>query len=622
MKSGLHGMAERARELSRSLIVRLIALALFLIFMALFLRIAVMFPFLKNRMGELSASRQWTIAEYAANDVDDRIRTRKELIASLARQLPPKLLQDPAGLETWLRERHEIYPKFSRGLVVLPVSGQGVLAEFPAVFGRAGLDFSSSDWFEQALRLKQPVIGKPFRGRTDNIPLIVMSAPVLDETGRVRAVLSGATEIAAPDFLGQIATRKIGQTGGFLLISPKDNLFVSADRPEMILKPLPKPGVNLLHDKAMAGYRGTGITVNAFGVEELSAMASVPVTDWFLVARVPTREAFEAVDTTLTFAFRAAALSAGTISLFLLWFLPRMFKPLTNTSRLIHRMAEGEIDLQPVPVVRKDEVGELALGFNYLLSRLDEMTEQKLAEQQLRLAERERMENSLRQWMADTSHELRTPIAVMRAQVEAIQDGIHEADDRTLSVLHREVMGLTQLVDDLYTLARSDVGQLDCQHLPLDPLDSLDETVSAFKSRFAESGLMIEWDKDHALAAPTVLGDPVRLKQVFANLVENTLRYTDSGGRLRIQAARVGGRFVVYFDDTAPGVPDEALPRLFERFYRVDASRSRDHGGSGIGLCVSKSLIAAMGGEIEAAHSELGGLRIMVSLPCGQGEEE
>ncbi|MDK9721426.1 MAG: hypothetical protein OEL53_09615 [Rhodospirillales bacterium] len=87
---------------------------------------------------------------------------------------------------------------------------------------------------------------------------------------------------------------------------PKDNLFVSIDRPEMILKPLPKPGVNLLHDKALAGYRGTGISVNAFGVEELSAMASVPVTDWFLVVRVPTQEAFEAVDTTLIFAFRAA----------------------------------------------------------------------------------------------------------------------------------------------------------------------------------------------------------------------------------------------------------------------------------------------------------------------------
>lgn len=622
MKRALEGLAKRVRELSRSLIVRLIALALFLIFIALFLRIAVMFPFLKEKLGELSASRQWTIAEYAANDVDDRIRTRKELVASLARQLPPVLLQDPAGLEKWLRERHEIYPKFSRGLVVVPTGGQGVLAEYPSVSRRAELDFSSRDWFEEALRLKQAVIGKPFRGRTDNVPLIVMAAPVLDENGRTLAVLAGVTEIAAPDFLGQIATRKIGQTGGFLLISPKDNLFVSADRQEMILKPLPKPGVNLLHDKAMAGYRGAGITLNAFGVEELSAMASVPTTDWFLVARVPTREAFEAVETTLTFAFRAAALSAGTISLFLLWFLPRMFRPLTDASRLIHRMAEGEIDLQPVPVVRRDEVGDLALGFNYLLSRLDEMTEQKLAEQQLRFAERERLENSLRQWMADTSHELRTPISVMRAQIEAIQDGIHEADAKTLSVLHREVMGLTQLVNDLYTLARSDVGQLDCQNIPLDPLDSLDETVSAFKSRFAESGLAIEWVKDPSAASLIVLGDPVRLKQIFANLLENALRYTDPGGRLRIQATRVGNRFVAYFDDTAPGVPDESLSRLFERFYRVDASRSRDHGGSGIGLCVSRSLIEAIGGEIKAAHSELGGLRITVTLPCRGGGEE
>jgi two-component system sensor histidine kinase BaeS len=179
-------------------------------------------------------------------------------------------------------------------------------------------------------------------------------------------------------------------------------------------------------------------------------------------------------------------------------------------------------------------------------------------------------------------------------------------------------MGLTQLVDDLYTLARSDVGRLEGQSIPLEPLELLDETVEAFKSRFAEAGLAIQWTASGE-PSPVVLGDPGRLRQVFSNLMENALRYTDKGGFLKIVAARVEGRLVIYFDDTPPGVPDEALSRLFERFYRVDASRSRDHGGSGIGLSVSRNLIEAMGGALKAAHSDLGGLRIILSLPCLAG---
>lgn len=598
--------------------MRLIILAIALIIVALVGRVMILIPFLRENLTALASAQLLSTSEYVARDTDERIRSRLELISQLSNYFPRRLLSDRVALSDWLKEHHETYPKFSRGLMILSRDGKSVLGEYPVVAGRSRLDFSDSEWFLRAIEGKEAVIGKPFRGRVDGAPLIAMAAPIFDEGGNPLAVMVGIAEISAHDFLDQINSKTIGRTGSFLLISPADNLFVASGKPEMILKPLPRPGVNVLHDRAMAGYRGTGITVNAFGVEELSAMASVPVTGWFLVARMPTNEAFELLDKVYGHLVTRGMMMGVGVTLFLLWFLPRMFRPLTNTSKLLHSMAEGEIPLQPVPVVRKDEVGDVAVGFNYLLSRFNEMTDQKLAQERLRLAERERMEVSLRQWMADTSHELRTPIAVMRAQIEAIQDGVHQADPRTLEVLHREVMGLTQLVDDLYTLARSDVGRLEGQSIPLEPLELLDETVEAFKSRFAEAGLAIQWTASGE-PSPVVLGDPGRLRQVFSNLMENALRYTDKGGFLKIVAARVEGRLVIYFDDTPPGVPDEALSRLFERFYRVDASRSRDHGGSGIGLSVSRNLIEAMGGALKAAHSDLGGLRIILSLPCLAG---
>jgi signal transduction histidine kinase len=257
----------------------------------------------------------------------------------------------------------------------------------------------------------------------------------------------------------------------------------------------------------------------------------------------------------------------------------------------------------------------LQRDINQKMIRLDEVTAQKLAEERLRMAEKERMEGALRQWMVDSSHELRTPISVLRAQIEAIQDGVFVADARRLSVLHCEVMAMTRLIEDLFILARSDIGQLECRSDPIDILDVLDGVVHAFRGRYAEAGLGLEAPGDNG-DGPVISGDGVRLRQVFSNLLENSLRYTDPGGRLAITCEVSGRDLRLLFDDTAPGVPDDAIGHLFDRFYRVDISRSRDSGGSGLGLALSRTLVEAHGGTIEAMPSPLGGLRVAIRLTC------
>lgn len=255
----------------------------------------------------------------------------------------------------------------------------------------------------------------------------------------------------------------------------------------------------------------------------------------------------------------------------------------------------------------------LQLEVNQKMISLDEVTAQKLAEERMRLAEKERMEGALRQWMADSSHELRTPISVLRAQIEAIQDGVFAADAKRLEVLHCEVMGMTRLVEDLFVLARSDIGQLECRSDPVDILDVLDGVVHAFSGRYAAAGIALQWPES-IVDGPLVSGDSERLRQVFSNLLENSLRYTDSGGMLRISHRLDGHDLLLHFDDSPPGVPEAILPQLFDRFFRVDVSRSRARGGSGLGLALCRTLVEAHGGTITASLSPLGGLRITLQL--------
>lgn len=258
------------------------------------------------------------------------------------------------------------------------------------------------------------------------------------------------------------------------------------------------------------------------------------------------------------------------------------------------QLAAGRYETR-IAVDRSDELGALAQDFNHLA---------------LALA---RHEDARRQWVADTSHELRTPVAVLLAQVEALQDGIRKPDGPTLRAMHNQISGLGKLIDDLNELARSDVGQLQYRMEPLDLSTLLAGQVEAHTARFANADLTLSFVP--ASAPCMVNGDYGRLTQLFTNLLENSVRYTDGGGQLLIAMSFDDGDVCVRFDDTEPAVPGDALPKLFDRFYRVDASRNRASGGSGLGLALCASIVDAHGGQIIANNSPLGGLKIEVRIP-------
>ncbi|MFI3016389.1 envelope stress sensor histidine kinase BaeS [Klebsiella aerogenes] len=261
-----------------------------------------------------------------------------------------------------------------------------------------------------------------------------------------------------------------------------------------------------------------------------------------------------------------------------------------------HKLAAGDFSTR-VTVTGGDELGRLAQDFNQLASTL------------------ERNQQMRRDLMADISHELRTPLAVLRGELEAIQDGVRKFTPDSISSLQAEVGTLTKLVDDLHQLSMSDEGALAYQKESVDLIALLEVAAGAFRERFASRGLTIGVSlPDNAI----VFGDRDRLMQLFNNLLENSLRYTDSGGRLQIDAKQNGRMLTLDFADSGPGVSDEQLARLCERFYRTEGSRNRASGGSGLGLAICMNIVAAHGGSLNAGHSPFGGVSIKVELPLEQ----
>ena len=372
--------------------------------------------------------------------------------------------------------------------------------------------------------------------------------------------------------------------------------FLRDDYARLRALALPAPAIPRLALLDAAGHP-------VLGNSELAAEGAVkPVVvngdtvGW--VARAPLRRLSSAAEVSfqqeqLRSAWVTAAL-ALVLAAGLALVLGRAFvTPVKRVADATHRLAAGDYATR-VPVRSQDELGRLAVDFNRLAETL------------------ERNETLRRRFMADVSHELRTPLAVLSAELEAMEDGVRPLTRESLASLRGEVSALGKLVEDLNQLALADVGALAYRKRRVDVVPLLEQALESFRDRLAERHLAVET----ALGREAIVfGDADRLLQMFRNLLENSARYTDAGGRVRASARREGDRVVVDFEDSAPGVPPEALPHLFERFYRVDASRSRANGGAGLGLAICRSIAVAHDGEMSASDSPLGGLRVRITLP-------
>jgi two-component system sensor histidine kinase BaeS len=289
----------------------------------------------------------------------------------------------------------------------------------------------------------------------------------------------------------------------------------------------------------------------------------------------------------------AAGIVITVSTLLSLFVASRMVQPIKDLARATRSLASGEYHIR-VPVVSHDELGRLATDFNALALAL------------------EHNEGARRRWVADISHELRTPLTFLRSQVEAIQDGVRQPTPDAIRAIHHEIIRFTRLVDDLHQLSMSDVGAQTYRKEQLDITEPLQQTVSIMAPEFSARQISLQYEPAGTIP---VFGDIERLQQLFTNLLDNSLNYTEPGGILRITVYQNGDRVLIDLQDSAPGVHEAELEKLFDRLYRVDSSRSRSTGGSGLGLAICRNIVNAHEGSISAQPSPLGGLWIHVDLP-------
>lgn len=292
----------------------------------------------------------------------------------------------------------------------------------------------------------------------------------------------------------------------------------------------------------------------------------------------------------------ATASAVLAASLLLAWLMSRwLLRPVRALAVGTQSLAAGDYAAR-IDSDRNDELGALARDFNALAATLEQHREAR------------------RQWGADIAHELRTPISVLSGEIQALQDGVREVNPARLASLQAETQRLRALVEDLYQVSISDAGALSYRFSPVDLAEIVHEAVRAQSGVMQDAGLQLIASAVRA-PCPLARGDRTRLRQLVDNLLANATRYTDAPGHVRVSLDFDAQRASLRIDDTAPGVPDAALPRLFERMYRVEASRSRKFGGAGLGLTICRNIVDAHGGTIAASHSPEGGLRIDVMLP-------
>ncbi|MCL1939447.1 MAG: ATP-binding protein [Desulfovibrionaceae bacterium] len=290
-----------------------------------------------------------------------------------------------------------------------------------------------------------------------------------------------------------------------------------------------------------------------------------------------------------------------------------LIAPLRRFAAATGRLASGDFSARVSPAPPQDILRNTAVSTAAgEHPHYDEL--EVLAAQLNRLAGAlEANENARRTFMAEIAHDLRTPLSILRGEIEALEDGLRAVTPESLASLRVEVEILGRLVDDIQTLSLADLGCLRYDMRALNLVDSLESALFATRDRIAAQGLSLEADLPDAPV--TVMADPARIAQVLRNVLENSLRYTDPGGCIRVRCATDHANVCVDVFDSPPAVPEDQLSSLFERFHSGDPSRNRARGGSGLGLAICKTLVEAHAGQISARPSPLGGLWIRLCLP-------
>ncbi|MEI7841922.1 MAG: EAL domain-containing protein [Gallionellaceae bacterium] len=354
------------KNISLKLKVTLFTLGLFLFSIAL---LTYYFSLHLRQELEVSlSSHQFSEVSFVAERIENAVKLRTDSLAVLASSITPEMLAHHAQLTAFLVERKAIYKLFTMGTIVISKEGRGIV-DYPVVEGRGTGNYAEREFYRQVMATGKPALSKPSLGRFIKDPRLVIAVPIFDKNSHIVGVFAGIVSLGDGSLLSDFDAKTHPNTSSYLIVSPRDNLYVAASDRSLTLKPLPAPGVNTMHDRFISGYEGSGIALNALGIEELSSAKNIPSAGWIVVGVLPSSQAFSSIahirNNSIWAAIVISALVLPLLWLFLRHELSPLQRSVTRISKLVGNQTYSDLPLEGSP-----EIQQLQTSFNLLQAQL------------------------------------------------------------------------------------------------------------------------------------------------------------------------------------------------------------------------------------------------------------
>jgi signal transduction histidine kinase/ActR/RegA family two-component response regulator len=543
-----------------------------------------------------------------AGGLDDRIRSAQSSLINEANVAPFNVVSDRDASQKWLGNRVGIKTFFSNSLYILDKNGI-LISSFPASLHIYGKSYAYREYFKNSIKSGKPYISKPFIITTDDKPVIVMTAPILAKDGSIRGLLCGAVDLLGNNSLfSEHKNKQFGSNGYIYLFTPDRTMLIHPDASRIMKQDVP-PGVNLLYDKALDGFEGSGETINSRGLHFLASFKRLQTTGWILAANYPKDEAYQAITT-----FRNYYL-LGMIFMFLITlFLVRKFgisivNPIMNLTGQIRNLSQPESDKKKrVNIPEYDELRMLAESFNVLLNEVDRREGQLIIAMQEAdiLRQKEKDANAAKSnFLANMSHEIRTPMNAIIGMTDlALMTSDEKELHEYLDIVKDSGSHLLMVVNDILDFSKIESGNLLLEQKDFYLKNLFYSVEKIYQFEIKKKGLILTMDISDELPN-CITSDELRIRQILINLVSNSLKFTENGS-IKIKASLKHdieiepgfSAIEISVSDTGCGIPLEKQDIIFTKFQQLDMSTSRKFGGTGLGLSIVKELVHLMKGDI------------------------